>query len=169
MTSNVDGLKRRSAGRSLLPEIRQNLAELFEVPPEALNFLSLEESDDVRERASQSFPPRNRLESSRGDYPFLSRTIKAALTPTSLLPESGGEIFLILPEADRVGVLRVATSWINRKWRELLRAKEDGFVLVDRSFSNKAVLQAEGDEVGRDVLDLATWGAEWTDALRKFP
>jgi hypothetical protein len=159
-------LQRRSTGRRLLPSLRKLLATILDIPSETLNFLPLDESDQIRQQVSRSFPPRHELESRRGGYPFVSKQVRGALK-SLLLPSEGEDIYLILPEADRVGALRLSRTAMNRKWRELLAAKSDGFILVDAPLSNKMVLQQTRDEAAQeDVLDFAGWGVEWAKAVQ---
>lgn len=168
--SRLDLLKRKSAGQRLVPELREKLASALGILPTSVDFLSLEESDVVRERASHAFPPRNEIEGRSGSYPFLSRRIRNAKPSRPLLPESEREVLLILPEADTVGVLRLPLAVMNAKWSTLLNAKPDGFILVDAAFANKAVLQSEKDETSGDVvLDFAAWGTAWCGAIRDIP
>jgi hypothetical protein len=164
-----DRLQRRLAGRKLLPSLRGLLASALETSTETLDFLPLEESDDIRGRATRSFPSRVELESNGGDYPFLRRSLSGAPRSTRLLPD-GDDIFVILPEADRAGVLRISRAAMNRKWPELLAAKPDGFIIVDAKTSNMVVLQMLTDEAtNEDVLDLAAWGSEWSQAIKDLP
>jgi len=169
-SDQLDKLKRRNAGHRILPALRESLASVFEISPETLNFLSLEESDSVRGRVSQSFPPRHGIE--RNDnYPFVVRTLPSPLPDRQLFPQVGSndDLYVILPEADRVGVLRLPLSVMNRKWRALLGSKTDGFIVVDAAFSNKMVFQQEQDVgVGQMVIDLAAWGEKWSEAVRAF-
>jgi hypothetical protein len=59
---------------------------------------------------------------------------------------------------------------MNQRWTELLAAKPDGFVIVDARTSNKIVLQMLADErMNDDVLDLAAWGPEWSQAIKDLP
>ena len=167
--SRLDLLKRKNAGERLIPKLRENLAVVLEISPSAVDFLSLEESDAVRERASHAFPPRNKIEDRSGSYPFLSKRIRNADPSRPLLPETGSDVLLILPEAEMVGVLRLPLAVMNGKWSKLLNAKPDGFILVDARFANKAVLQTDKDETtGAVVLDFAAWGTAWSRAVRDF-
>lgn len=164
-----DRLQRELAGRRLLPGLRGLLASALQTSMETLDFLPLEESDDIRGRATRSFPSRVELESDGGDYPFLRRSLRGIPRPARLLPD-GDDIFVILPEADRAGVLRISRATMNRRWTELLAAKPDGFIIVDEQTSNKVVLQMlTGESTKEDVLDLAAWGSEWSQAIKDLP
>ena len=163
-------LKRKNAGQRLVPELREKLASALEIAPTGVEFLSLEESDAVRERASHDFPSRNEIEGRSGSYPFLSRRIRNAELSRPLLPETECDVLLILPEADMVGVVRLPLAVMNARWSKVLSAKPDGFILVDAAFANKAVVQADNDEAsGNVVLNFAAWGTEWSKAVRDFP
>jgi hypothetical protein len=165
----LEHLQRRSAGGRLLPSLRKLLSTVLDTPPETLDFLPLDESDQIRQQASRSFPPRHELEARGGEYPFVSKRVRSTSRSHLLLPEGEG-IFLMLPEADRVGVLRLSRTAMNRKWRELLAAKSDGFALVDAPLSNKLVLQLLRDEATQeDVFDVAGWGSEWATVVNDIP
>jgi hypothetical protein len=169
-SSRLDLLKRKNVGQRRIPKLRDELASALGISPTGVNFLSLEESDALRERASHAFPPRNEIESHSGNYPFLSRRIRKAQTSKPLLPETERDVLLILPEADTVGILRFPLAVLNAKWSKLLDRKPDGFILVDAAFSNKAVVQADKDETSGDaILDFAAWGTTWSKAVRDFP
>jgi len=55
-------LVRKNAGRRLLPVLKKKLASALNVLPSTVNFLPLEESDQIREQALCAFPPRYDLE-----------------------------------------------------------------------------------------------------------
>jgi hypothetical protein len=160
-------LKRKSVGSQLLPKLREQLALAVDMSPESLRFLPLEGSDEIRGRISQSFPPRDQLERRRDKYPFISKRVADVTPYKPFLPEGNADIFLILPEADSVGVLQLSMTIVNRKWRELLSAKPDGFILVDTTFTNKSVVERDADEAtGQEFFAFAAWGTEWSNALR---
>lgn len=170
MNNRLDFLKRRNAGRRLLPDLRDKLAGLFKVSSQSLNFLSLKESDEIRDRAGKSFASRVELERSCGEYPFISKRVMNVETSKPLLPNARTDVFVIIPTiAETVGVLRVEAATVSRNWEGLLNSTSDGFILVDVAFLNKVVVYKEKDEMtGRDVLDFAAWGEEWRDALRNL-
>ena len=84
-----------------------------------------------------------------------------------LVPDDDGAIFLILPEADTVGVVHLSTALINKRWQALLEANPDGFILVDPTFSNQVVVDVDRDDTGREIAIVAVWGADWGNANRK--
>lgn len=157
----LDFLRRRNAGRRLLPVLKEELSLVLRVDSAELNFLPLEESDAIRERAARTFPPRWELEQERGNYPFVSRKVPSAVASKPLLPDGETEIFLILPEADEVGVLRLPTQLLNLSWGAFLRAKPDGCIVVNSEFSDQFVIEVDSGE----IFCLAAWGRNWSASL----
>src|SRR5262245_32192580 len=151
-----DFLSRRNAGRALASGLRSRLASLLGRSADSVTFIELEDSDQIRERASQSFPARTELERNARGYPFSSIRVKEVVKLGQLLPSGTEDVFVILPEADRVGLLRLSRATLNEKWGDLLEAVPDGFVVVDTALSNKVVIQLIADSVAEGhMIDLA--------------
>jgi hypothetical protein len=168
-TNRLDFLKRSNLRRTILPVLKSKLVSVLGISLSSLNFLPLEESDQIRERASHSFPARNALERQTSQYPFTKKRVRNAPQGKPLLPSSTGDVFvLIQPEAETVGVLLLPVAILNKNWKELLDATSDGFVLVDTKFSNMVVADIEADvSTNRKIIELAAWGEEWSNSVRE--
>ena len=93
---------------------------------------------------------------------FATMRLLDTAKPAPLLPTEVHDVFMVLPESDRVGVLRLLGSVLNDRWLRMLDAMPDGFVVVDTSFTNKVVVQRVSDGPAPDrEIDVAVWGAEW--------
>lgn len=167
--NRLDFLMRKNAGRMRLPSLRERLALALHIPVSTVEFLPLEESDRIRQRVEGAFPPRNELEHCRGDYPFISKSFRNAQTHHPLLPQREGDVFIILPDAETVGVLRMPLTFLSNNWGALLEASPDGFIAVDDKCSNQAVIDTDEGETSGDVIfHFAAWGTEWSNALREY-
>jgi hypothetical protein len=168
--NRLDFLKRKNAGKRLLPGLKEKLAHALEVPVKIVHFLPLEESDRIRERASLSFAPRNEIEGRKHEYAFLSKRVPSEVSSKDLFFPQSSDVFVILPDADKIGVLRLPAKIANSGWKDLLWAQPDGFILIDPIFANKFVIQVEKDGVtGQHVFDVAAWGPQWSNALQDWP
>lgn len=164
----LDFLKRKNAGRLLLPELRAELAPIFDLRPEDLNFISVEKSDEIHHRAAQCFPPRQQLQRNIGEYPFIRKLLSNALSSRPLLPDEADDVFLRLdPDGDSVGVLQLTTASVNKCWQKLLNIRPDGFTLIDSRCLNQCVVDINTDEIpGQSLIDVAVWGPRWSEFIR---
>jgi hypothetical protein len=162
-------LLKQAAGQRLLASLREPLASALSLSPEALKFLDLGESDEIRERAAKTFPPRPGLERNQVDFPFRSTQVSPISELSNLLPQATADVFLVLPEAHRVGVLRLPMTIVNQRLAQVLGIRPDGFLLIDVEFSNQAVLQVVEDEPrAARAIDIAAWGELWARALENY-
>jgi len=166
ISDRLDLLKRKNAGLRLLPELKRKLSVALRIDSAQLSFFSLEQSDEIRERIARSFPPRNELERHPGDYPFVSKRVRSTAASKLMLPIEEGDVLLVFPEADKVGILPLSGTILNARWSDLLDAEPDGCVLVNLACSEKFVIEKGDDESGsEDSLRLAAWGNEWAAVL----
>jgi hypothetical protein len=103
--------------------------------------------------------------------PFLERQFKLTQLEelARLIKPSTGDVFVIFPDSDKGGVLRVPASIFRKFWKVLVGFQPDGFSVVDSECKNRLVIQILDLEHEEPVLDLAAWGDSWMDALAHLP
>lgn len=160
--SRLDFLKRKNAGLRIRLGFQERLSLPLSVAPFEVCLLDLERSDVVRERSSKIFPPRNSIEFISMSHYCRQFKINIPTVAKRLILAVDGEVLVVFPESDLVGVLCLSLDEFNSKWIALLREFPDGFVVVDAAFRNKAVIQIETSKGGGEsVCDIATWGTIW--------
>ncbi len=154
--SRLDILRRKNLGVVHKSKFVENLRKVG-VPEEATEFLTLEDSDKVRDRASKAFSARNDILSGVLERRF---PLAAQYEMGDILPPKSGEVFIIPWNAEMLGVLSWPVSIFNAFWQRLVNLEPDGWIIVDENFQNKAVIQLI-DDFGKKEIDLGIWGDFW--------
>lgn len=153
--NRLDILRRKNLSTVPKSNFVESLRKLG-IPEDATEFLTLEDSDKVRDRVYKGFSARNDILSD-----VLERRIplEAQYEIGGILPSSD-EIFIIPWNAEILGVLRWPVNIFNVFWQRLVELEPDGWIIVDKNFQNKAVIQVI-DDFGKKEIDLGIWGDFW--------
>lgn len=167
MNSRIDFVKRRNAGRQLQVSWKERLQKDVGLPKKYCEFTALEKSDRIREEVNQAFQSRV-LVNPTEDAEFYECKFSASelvTLPADIIPTSTKLVTIIFLESETVGVLPLPSSVFSQHWKRLIAFQPDGFVVVDKEYHNKLVLQQLICEPA-GALDVAVWGPDWVATIR---
>jgi hypothetical protein len=167
MSSRLELLRRKNAGRKLREEWEKVLFCDIGLPSDQCRLVDLEDSCDVILQSKSKFMPREDLKNTKDEQirKFMERLLPIEeIASAALVIGAEGRVFVIFLDSDKVGVLELPAPLFNEHWQDLINFQPDGFSVVDSAFRHKLVIQVLSAERG-DLVDIAAWGPEWVEAV----